>query len=113
MKEYKLKKFFEYTSKKDNFKEELISMIKCEKIKIIIFIILTILFSVFSFLYICCFNIVYVYIRSEWIKSSVLFFIITEVIINFALTFIKSCLRYIAIKFKSNGLFKLSLLLDD
>ncbi len=110
MKEDKIKRL---VIKNINFKEEIYSVFKSYKIKVALFFSFSILFSVFSIIYICCFNIVYSYTRNEWIKSSIFIFISLEVIINCILTFVKAVLRYMAIKFKSESIFKLSLLFDD
>ena len=76
-----------------------------------LFFIISLLLSIISFVYICCFNIVYPYIRIEWIKSSIIIFIVMQ-IIAFLFTFLECCIRYLAIKCNSEKLFKISLLLE-
>ena len=71
-------------------------------------IIFSIFLSIICFIYICCFNIVYPYIRNEWIKSS-LFILIIMQILNFLITFLECIFRYLAIKCNSKKIFKLSL----
>ena len=66
--------------------------------------------TIICFIYISCFNNVYPYIKGEWIKCS-LFIIILMQIINFAFTLLQCSVRFIAIKCKSERLFKLSQIL--
>ena len=67
--------------------------------------------TILCFVYISCFNIVYPNTKMEWIKSSIFIILITQ-LINFLITFLECCIRYIAIKCNSDKLFRLSLLLD-
>ena len=110
--EEKIKRIFIRFKKDDSkIKIELISTFKEIKRRFISFFLLSLFLSIISFIYICCFNIVYPYIRKEWIKSSIFIFIIMQ-IINFLFTFLECCIRYIAIKCNSEKLFKISLLLE-
>ena len=72
-------------------------------------IILSISLSIICFVYISCFNIVYPYIREEWLKSSSFILILMQVI-NFFISLIESCIRYLSIKCNSKKIFRLSLL---
>ena len=67
--------------------------------------------TIICFIYISCFNNVYPCIKYEWIKSSI-FVIILMQIIQFCISLIQCIFRYIAIKFNSEKLFKLSLLFN-
>ena len=110
--EEKIKRIFIRFNKDDSkIKIELISTLKIIKKRFIIFIFFSLFLSIISFVYICCFNIVYPYIRIEWIKSSIFIFIVMQ-IINFLFTFLECCIRYIAIKCNSEKLFRISLLLE-
>ena len=110
--EEKIKRIFIRFNKDDSkIKLELILILKDIKKRFFLFILLSFLLSIISFIYICCFNIVYPYIRVEWIKSSIFIFIVMQ-IINFLFTFLECCVRYIAIKCNSEKLFRLSLLLQ-
>ena len=71
-------------------------------------IIVSITLSIICFVYISCFNIVYPYIRIEWIKSSIFILILMQ-IINFVITFLESSIRYMALRCNSKKIFKLSL----
>ena len=72
-------------------------------------VILSISLSIICFVYISCFNIVYPYIREEWLKSSSFILILMQVI-NFFISLIESCIRYLSIKCNSKKIFRLSLL---
>ena len=76
--------------------------------RFIILIILSIIINIFGFIYISCFNIVYYYIKIEWIKSTIFIQICMEIIDVF-FSFIETCLRFLSIKCNSEKLFKLSL----
>ena len=89
----------------------LTEFIKSLKIKFIILIVISIIITIFSFIYISCFNVVYPYIKSEWLKSSILIFILMQ-IINLLSTLLGTCCRYLSIKWNNIKLFRLSLNLD-
>ena len=109
--EEKIKRIFVRFNKEVlKVKYELTLIIKELEIKFKLFIIFSLILSVFSFIYISCFNFVYPYIRIEWIKSSAFIFIVMQ-ISNILLIITESCIRYLAKKFNSERLFKLSLLL--
>ena len=71
-------------------------------------IIFSLSLSIICFIYISCFNIVYPYIREEWIKSS-LFILILMQTLNFLITLIETCIRYSSINCNSQKMFRLSL----
>ena len=85
--------------------------IKTLKIKFIILIAISITITLFSFLYITCFNGVYRYLKHEWIKSSIVLFILMQ-IINLVSTLLGTCCRYLSIRLNDIKLFRLSLNLD-
>ena len=103
--------FIRFRKDEIKLKYELILIFKTIKIRFISFFIFSLILSLVLIVYISCFNIVYPNIRIEWIKSSIFIFIVMQ-ILNFILTFIECCLRYIAIYCNSEKLFKLSLLLN-
>ena len=107
--EDKIKRIF-IRNKNDKAKMnyELSMLVKDIKERFIILVFLSIFLSIICFLYISCFNIVYPYIREEWIKSSVFILILMQ-FINLLLAFAHSSLRYLAIKCNSEKMFKLSL----
>ena len=106
--EENLERIFKKIKRGKSDKSEIMRYINSLKKLFIGFIILNVILSIFCMIYISCFNIVYPYIRKEWIYSSIFILIIMQVI-NIALTFFQACVRYLSIKFKSLKLFKLSL----
>jgi len=89
----------------------LAKFLKIIKIKFIILIALSIFITIFSFFYISCFNVVYPYIKREWIKSSIIIFLIMQ-ISNLVSTLLGTCCRYLSTKRHNLKLFRLSLNLD-
>ena len=108
----KIKRIFKRNKEESlKIKYELSLLVKNIEKKFKILIFFSIFLSVICFVYISCFNIVYPYIRGEWIKSS-LFILILMQILNLLLTFTHCCLRYLALKCNSTKIFKLSLWLS-
>ena len=112
MEEDKIKRIF-IRFYNDNLKiqYELVSALREIKSRFRLFLIISILISIFSFIYLSCFNIVYPYIRMEWIISSIFIFCVMQMV-NLLLVFLQCCLRFLAVKCNSEKLFKLSLLMD-
>ena len=109
--ENKIKKIFRRNKEGDiKMKYEISMMIKDMQNKFTTIIIISLVLTVICFVYISCFNNVYRYIKKEWIKSS-LFILILMQIINFLMTLIECSFRYIAIKCKSEKLFRLSIII--
>ena len=107
--EGKLKRIFIRNKEESlKMKYEISLLVKGIEKKFIILNFFSIFLSMICFVYISCFNILYPYIRGEWIKSS-LFILILMQILNFLITFAHCCLRYLAIKYNSTKIFKLSL----
>ena len=79
--------------------------------KINLLIIINYIIIIFSWYYLSCFNNVYPKINEEWIFSS-LFIIAVMQIMPIILAFNETSIRYMSIKFESEKLFKLSLLLS-
>ena len=92
-------------------KDKISTTIRNIKIRFILLIIFSFLFTIICFIYISCFNIAYPYIKYEWIKSS-LFVLICNQFYNFFISLIQSVLRYIGIKCNSERIFKLSLAIE-
>ena len=106
--ENKIKKIFRRNKEGDiKMKYEISMMIKDMQNKFTTIIIISFVLTIICFVYISCFNNVYRYIKMEWINSS-LFILILMQIINFLMTLIECSFRYIAIKCKSEKLFRLS-----
>ncbi len=77
--------------------------------KIRILMIINFIIVIFSWYYISCLNNVYPHIKNEWILSSSLIIIITQ-ILPFIISFCETCIRFISINCQSEKLFKISLL---
>ena len=106
--ELKIKKIFIRNRNNDmKMKYEIAVVLKDIENRFKSLIFFSLFLTIICFIYISCFNNVYPYIKGEWIKSS-LFIIILMQIINFFLTLIQCSLRFIAIKCRSERLFKLS-----
>ena len=110
--ETKLKKIF-IRGKSDikKIKGEILLLIKKIEKYYIIFIIFSYLIFIFSWIYISCFNDIYYYTRKEWMKSSLFFFIIFQFLYIF-IFLVEAIIRFLGIRFKSEKLFKLSLLIS-
>ena len=96
-------------TQKNNIKIKLAlnQFLKNIKIKLGIFILISFVFTIFSFIYISCFNIVYPYIKNEWIKSSIIIFIFMQTIHVLSIL-IGTCFRYLSIKSNNLILFRIS-----
>ena len=95
---------------KENEKElksEMNKLIKSIKIRYIIFIILNIIFKIFSWYYISSFYNAYPNTKYFWIILSLVTILVAQ-IISICFAFLEACLRFIAIKLKISGLFTLS-----
>ena len=108
--EQKIKKILKM--EKDNIfilKYEMIKILKSIKIRYLIFIIISFIITLIALIHIFCFNIVYYHTQAEWIVFS--FIIILSIqLLSFAICFIQTALRFISFRFKSEKLFKLSLM---
>ena len=72
-----------------------------------IFIGISYVITIFSFIYISCFINVYYYSGFEWIKSGVFYFILSQIISIFFFL-LETSIRFVAIRFKSEKIFKFS-----
>jgi len=77
----------------------------------IVLIVISMVVTIFSFFYISSFNVVYPYIKNEWITCSFLILILMQ-IANLVSTLLGTCCRYLAIRWYNVKLFRLSLNLD-
>ena len=110
--ESRLKKLFK--KKKDNIqvlKYEINNIISQIKIRYILFIILTFLITIFTFIHISCFNIVYPNLKWEWLIFSVIIIVFMQALSAFV-CLIHSILRFISFKCKSEKIFKISYLIS-
>ena len=81
------------------------------KLRYIIFIIIVGVILIISMFYLLCFNYVYPYSQSEWIKSSIAIMIIMQ-ILSLLKCILETSLRYLSMKLNSEKLYKISLILD-
>ena len=88
-------------------KDKLYGLIKNIKIRYCIFIILCFIFGVFIWYYIFCFNNVYPSMIKELVITTIIIYIIMQ-IIYLVLTILETIIRLIALKCKSERLFKIS-----
>ena len=110
--ESRLKKLFK--KKKDNIqvlKYEINNIISQIKIRYILFIILTFLITIFTFIHISCFNIVYPNLKWEWLIFSVIIIVFMQALSAFV-CLIHSILRFISFKCKSEKIYKISYLIS-
>ena len=75
------------------------------------FIITTYIITLLSWFYISCFNSVYYYSRIEWLKSSVVSFILSQAI-SIGIYLLETILRYLALCLKNEKLFKWSKIIE-
>ena len=95
---------------KNNFRKiqgDIYLLIKKLEIYYTSFIIFSYFILIFSWAYISCFNDVYIYTRKDWIKKSIIFFFLIQIIL-ICIYFIETVIRFISICCKSEKLFKLS-----
>ena len=100
-----------FKKNKKKKKERLDSFMKDIERKFIALMIISVIISIFSFMYLSSFNVVYPYIRIEWVKSSCFILILMQ-IINLLFSLFETIFRFWSIKCNSLKLFRLSKLLD-
>ena len=88
-------------------KEDILLLIKRIEQYNLIFIIISYVILALSWVYISCFNDVYIYTRKDWIITTIIFFIIIQVFL-LVLNLIETIIRFISIRCQSEKLFKLS-----
>ena len=94
-----------------NLNSALNDFVKMIKLKFIILIVISIIVTIFTWFHVSCFNMVYPYLKNEWIKSSIITFLLMQ-IVNLLSTFLGTCCRYLSIRWNNIKLFRLSLNLD-
>ena len=90
-------------------KYEMIQIVKDIQKRFLSFIIISFIISVFIWYHISCFNNVYTHLKEEWLIFSILIIVFVQ-IISFLTSLIETILRFLSFRFKSEKLFKLSLL---
>ena len=103
-----------FNREKDNFinlKKEISKLILIIRRRYLSFIILVFFLLIFFWVYLMCFNSVYPYTQIDWIKSSIVIIIITQ-ILSVLRCLGESILRYISLYFKSEKIFRVSKLIN-
>ena len=92
-------------------KFEISKVIKNIKIRFTLFISLSFFILLFTLYYTICFINVYPHLMNEWIKSSIILFIIMQILSILICLFV-SIIRFISFRCKSEKLYKISLYLS-
>ena len=92
----------------NNLKYQINLSIKEVKIRFLIFIIIALGFSFYSWFYISCFNHIYPHMRVEWVKSSAFIIIIIHIFSIFFIL-ISTLLRFVSFEIKSEKMYRASL----
>ena len=106
--ESRLKKIFK--KQKENIpilKYEINKIVKDIKIRYILFIIITFLITIFTWIHISCFNIVYPHLKFEWLIFSFIIILFMQIFSSF-ICFLHTLLRFLSFKFKSDKIYKIS-----
>ena len=90
-------------------KYEIIQIIKDIQGRYFTFIIICFIISLFTWYHLYCFNNIYPHMQSEWLVFSVLIIVCIQVL-SLLSSLLETILRFISFRFKSEKLFKLSLL---
>ena len=99
-----------YEREKDNIlniKSEIVETINDIKRRNLAFIIVVFILIIFFIFYVLCFNYVYQYSQVEWIKSSIVIILFTQ-ILSILLSFFETLFRYLAFKCQSERLYQFS-----
>ena len=97
---------------KDNLlilKYEMVQIIKDLQKRYLSFIIVSFIVSIFIWYHISCFNNVYKHMKEEWLIFSILIIICIQ-LLALVTSLIETILRFLSFRFKSEKLFKLSLI---
>ena len=101
-----------FKREKDNLlilKYEMIQILKDIQKRYLSFIVISLIISVFIWYHISCFNNVYQHMKEEWLIFSVLIIVCIQ-IISLIKSLIETILRFLSFRFKSEKLYKLSLI---
>ena len=107
--ERRLKSIFKYERNNYNAIKYEVSLVMNEmKWRYNIFILVTLVNSIFSWYYISCFNNIYPHMKIEWIKSSVLIILLVH-LLYIIVTLVGTVLRFVSFEIKSEKMYKASL----
>ena len=99
--------FLRGKNKPDKIKMDIFSFIQKIEKYYLYFIYTSYFITILSWVYISCFNNVYYYSRREWIKSSFLYYIMTEAFI-IIVYFLTAVIRFLAMKCENEKIFNWS-----
>ena len=94
-----------------NLKGEIVIVIKEIQNRYFGFIFLVLFVLIISLYYLVCFNYVYPHFQIEWIKSSIIIFIIMQ-ILSILTCLLETILRFLSFHYKSERIYKLSKLVN-
>ena len=97
---------------KNILKEKITKLIKDISNRYLGFILTVFIIILFAFYYLLCFNYVYPKTQVEWVKSSIIIFLIMQ-ILSFLSCLLESCFRILSFKCKSEKCYKISKLLSE
>ena len=110
--ETRLKKIFRKQKENlDVLKNEINRIVSDIKRRYIFFIILTFLITIFTWIHISCFNIVYPHLKWEWLLFSVIIILFMQIFSAF-ICLLDALLRFLSFKCKSEKIYKISYLLS-
>ena len=96
----------------DGFRIEVVKVLKSMKRNYIILLIINYLFIIFFWYYLSTFCNVYKNSKWDWFEGSIITFIVIE-LLPFFYCLLITCLRFLGLKFKMEGAYKLSQCLSD
>ena len=110
--ESRLKKLFKKKKEKiQELKYEINHIVRDIKIRYVLFIIITFIITIFTWIHISCFNIVYPNLKWEWLIFSGIIIVFMQ-IFSVIVCLVHSILRFISFKCKSEKIYKISYLLS-
>ena len=92
-------------------KYEIVQAVKNIIKRYLYFIIISFLITIFTWYHISCFNNIYPHMKNEWLIFSVLIIIFIQILSLFA-CLLETILRFISFRYKSEKIYKISLLLS-
>ena len=105
--EKKIKVIFKREKKLRMLKNKVYQLLKMTLNRFIYFIIISLVFTIFTFYYIACFNNIYPHTKNEWINSSI-FIIIIRQLFSISISFLDVFIRYLSFLLESEKIFRIS-----
>ena len=92
-------------------KNKVYQLLKITLNRVIYFIIISFIITIFTLYYISCFNNIYPHMKYEWIISSIMIIIIMQIFTIF-IAVVDTFIRYLSFLLKSEKIFKISSFLN-